>query len=198
MASRWSHFSRPKSWSDRDGGLTVSNCKKCELSEGRTRIVNGDGPVGVAIMLVGEAPGAQEDESGKPFVGRAGKFLESILEDNGVNRDSVFITNVVRCRPPGNRRPYDDEIKSCIPYLSNELRKVRPKIVVALGFVAIKAITGSSEKFGEIIGREIDVVLDGMKLRVVPCYHPSAAMRNRKMRRKFEDAVRKAISLSRA
>ena len=167
------------------------------MSEGRTRIVNGDGPVNAAIMLVGEAPGAQEDESGKPFVGRAGKFLESVLDDNGVNRESVFITNVLKCRPPSNRRPDDDEIKSCMPYLSEELRKVRPKIVVALGFVAIKAITGSSEKLGEIIGREIDVVLDGMKLRVVPCYHPSAAMRNRKMKRKFEDAMRNAISLSR-
>jgi DNA polymerase len=168
------------------------------LNEGRTRIVNGDGPVNAAIMLVGEAPGAQEDESGKPFVGRAGIFLESVLVDNGVNRESVFITNVVKCRPPSNRRPDDDEIKSCMPYLSEELKNVRPKIVVALGFVAIKAITGSSEKLGGIIGREIDVVLDGMKLRVVPCYHPSAAMRNRKMKRKFEGAVRKAISLSRA
>jgi uracil-DNA glycosylase family 4 len=168
------------------------------LSEGRTRIVNGDGPADAAIMLVGEAPGAQEDDSGKPFVGRAGKFLESVLVSNGVNRESIFITNVVKCRPPCNRRPDDGEIKSCMPYLVEELRKVKPKIVVALGFVAIKAITGSSEKLGGIIGREIDVVLNGMELRVVPCYHPSAAMRNRKMRRKFEDAMRKAISLSRA
>jgi DNA polymerase len=168
------------------------------LSEGRTRIVNGDGPVSAAIVLVGEAPGAQEDESGKPFVGRAGKFLESVLEDNGVNRESVFITNVVRCRPPGNRRPDGDEIMSCTPYLSEELRKVRPKIVVALGFVAIKALTGSPEKLGGIIGREIDVDFNDMKLRVVPCYHPAAAMRNRKMKRKFEDAMRKAISLSRS
>ena len=159
-------------------------------------IVNGDGPVGAAIMLIGEAPGAQEDESGKPFVGRAGKFLESVLEDNGVNRESVFITNVVRCHPPGNRRPDDGEIKSCRSYLSEELREVRPKIVVALGFVAIKALTGSSEKLGKIIGREVDVDFNGMKLRVVPCYHPSAAMRNRKMRRKFNDTIRKAVSLT--
>jgi uracil-DNA glycosylase family 4 len=149
-------------------------------------------------MLVGEAPGAQEDESGKPFVGRAGKFLESVLEDNGVDRGNVFITNVVKCRPPGNRRPDDDEIKSCLPYLSEELMKIKPKIVVALGFVAIKALTGSSEKLGDIIGREINVDIDGMKLRVMPCYHPSAAMRNRKMRWKFENTMKKAISLSRA
>ena len=168
------------------------------MSERRGKIVNGDGPIGASIMLVGEAPGAQEDESGKPFVGRAGRFLESVLEDNGVKRESVFITNVVKCRPPSNRRPDDDEIRSCMPYLSEELRKVKPKIVVALGFVAIKALTGSSEKLGEIIGREVDVDFNGMKLRVVPCYHPAAAMRNRKMRRKFEDALRKAISLSRA
>jgi len=154
--------------------------------------------VNAAIMLVGEAPGAQEDESGKPFVGRAGKFLESVLEDNGVNRESVFITNVVRCRPPGNRRPNGYEIRSCTPYLSEELRKVRPKIVVALGFVAIKALTGSSEKLGEIIGREIDVDFNDIELRVVPCYHPATAMRNRKMRRKFEDAIRKAVSLTHA
>lgn len=149
-----------------------------------------------ALVLVGEAPGAQEDESGKPFVGRAGKFLETALEDNGVNRESVFITNVVRCRPPGNRRPDEYEIKRCMPYLSEELRKVRPKIVVALGFVAIRALTGSSEKLGGIIGREVDVNFSGMKLRVVPCYHPAAAMRNRKMRQKFNEAIRKAVSLA--
>ena len=149
-------------------------------------------------MLVGEAPGAQEDESGKPFVGRAGKFLESVLQDNGVDRKSVFITNVVKCRPPGNRRPDEDEIRSCRPCLTDELRKVRPKIVVALGFTAIRALTGSSEKLGEIIGKETDVDFDGMALKVMPCYHPAAAMRNRKMKRKFEDAMRKAISLSRS
>jgi uracil-DNA glycosylase family 4 len=168
------------------------------LCKGRTKVVNGDGPANAAIMLVGEAPGAQEDESGKPFVGRAGKFLESVLENNGVDREKVFITNVVKCRPPGNRRPDDDEIETCLPYLSEELMRIRPKIVVALGFVAIKAITGSSEKLGEIIGREINVDIDGMKLRVMPCYHPSAAMRNRKMRWKFENTMKKAISLSRA
>ncbi len=160
--------------------------------------MNGEGPVGAAIMLVGEAPGAQEDESGRPFVGRAGKFLESVLRDNGVNRESVFITNVVRCRPPGNRRPNDDEIESCLPCLSQEIRTVKPKIVVAMGFVAINAITGSTDKLGEIIGREVDVDFDGLKLRVVPCYHPAAAMRNRKMRLKFENAMKTAISLSRS
>jgi uracil-DNA glycosylase len=168
------------------------------LSGGRTRVVNGEGPVGAAIMLVGEAPGAQEDESGRPFVGRAGKFLESVLEENGVSRSNVFITNVVKCRPPGNRRPSEDEVEACLPCLSNELRKVRPKIVVALGFVAIKAITGMTDKLGETIGKEIDVDFDGTKLRVVPCYHPAAAMRNRKMRRKFEAAMKKAVSLSRS
>lgn len=159
--------------------------------------MNGDGPVSAAIILIGEAPGAQEDETGKPFVGRAGKFLESVLDDNGLSRDDVFITNVVKCRPPGNRKPNDDEIARCMPYLIDELRAVRPKIIVALGSVAIRALTGSSEKLGGIIGKEITIELDRMKLRIIPCYHPSAAMRNRKMRRKFEGTIRKAISLSR-
>lgn len=166
------------------------------MSDGRNRIVNGDGPLNARIFFVGEAPGAQEDATGKPFVGRAGKFLESILAVSGIRRENVFITNIARCRPPGNRRPTDAEIRSCLPYLADELKRVRPKIVVALGAVAIKALIGRTVKLADIVGRAEDVEFMGIRMKVVPCYHPSAAMRSRKMRMIFESTIEKAASLS--
>ena len=177
---------------------TVSKCDRCALCGRRRRIVNGEGPSNATIAFIGEAPGALEDESGRPFVGRSGKFLDSVLERKGIRRAEVFVTNVVRCRPPLNRKPRDDEIRSCLPNLASELKKIRPKVVVALGAVAVAALTGSKGKLKEIIGKATRVDFEGADLLIIPCYHPSAAMRNRKMRVGFEKAVAKAISISRA
>jgi len=156
-------------------------------------VVNGTGPRDAKIMLVGEAPGAKEDEIGKPFVGRSGKFLDSVLAELGTDRSKVFVTNVVRCRPPGNRKPSKSEIDSCLGVLADEIRSVHPKAVVALGATAIKSLTGISGKLGGIIGKEVKVEFAGLRLTVVPCYHPSAAMRSRRMRSAFKDALSTAL-----
>jgi len=146
------------------------------------------------MVLIGEALGEQEDIRGSPFVGRAGKFLDSVLSDVGIERSRVFITNVVRCRPPRNRKPSDEEMKQCLPNLLDELRSVRPRIAVALGSVALKALTGHAGRLSDIIGEEFEVRLNGMSLTVIACYHPSAAMRNRRMCETVRAVISKALS----
>jgi uracil-DNA glycosylase len=148
------------------------------------------------VVFVGEAPGAKEDATGRPFVGRSGKFLDSVLAELGVDSEDVFITNIVRCRPPGNRKPSKSEIDSCLKNLVRELKAIRPKVVVALGATAIYALTGATGKLGPMIGNDVAVDFAGLTLKVVPCYHPSAAMRSRRMRSEFEKAVSNAISMS--
>lgn len=156
--------------------------------------MNGSGPKSARIVLVGEAPGEQEDLKGVPFVGRAGRFLDSVLAEVGLERSRVFITNVVRCRPPSNRKPREDEVERCFSYLAAELRELRPKIVVALGSVALKALTGRTGRLSAMIGKEFESESAGMDLVVIACYHPSAAMRNRKMRDSFKAVLSKAAS----
>jgi len=179
-----------------DGDSTATECTNCGLSRGRHRIVNGCGPKDAKVLFVGEAPGAKEDDTGTPFVGRSGRFLDSVLAELGVDRDEVFITNIVRCRPPGNRKPNKSEIDSCQENLLRELKEVRPEVVVALGATAINFLTGNSGKLDTMIGKEMKVDFAGINLTVVPCYHPSAAMRNRQMKSAFEKAVSKALSIS--
>ncbi len=156
--------------------------------------MDGEGDPHAKIMLVGEAPGAQEDLEGRPFVGRSGKFLETVLSKNGISRSEVFITNVVRCRPPNNRKPTDDEIESCVPHLRREIGKIRPKVVVALGAVAVGAISGRKGGLKDVIAKTIVTKFGGVEFNLIPCYHPAAAMRNRKMRTGFERAIMVAAS----
>lgn len=159
--------------------------------------MKGIGPEHANLMLVGEAPGAREEATGKPFVGRSGKFLDSVLQGLGVDREEVFITNVVRCRPPGNRKPSKEEAESCLQELIEEVKKVKPKVVVALGATAINSLTGISGKLSDVIGKERQVDFAGLRLTVVPCYHPSAAMRNRRLKAAFEKAMSRALAASR-
>jgi len=149
------------------------------------------------LFFIGEAPGAREDAVGAPFVGRSGRFLDSILAELGIDREEVFITNIVRCRPPGNRKPTKGEIMSCRPALIGELEAVRPKVVMALGATAIYSLTGVRGKLSPIIGKEQNADFAGLHLTVIPCYHPSAAMRNSEMRVAFKKAVSRALALSR-
>lgn len=172
----------------------MEDCIRCSLSKSRTKIVNGSGPKSARIVFVGEAPGEQEDLKGVPFVGRAGQFLDSMLAEVGIERSRVFITNVVRCRPPSNRKPRDDEIERCLLNLAAELSELRPKIVVALGSVALKALTGCTGQLSAMIGKEFEAKRVGMDLTVLACYHPSAAMRNRKMRDSFKALLSKVAS----
>lgn len=177
--------------------MTVPDCGSCGLGKGKHRLVNGVGPEDARIFFIGEAPGAKEDETGVPFVGKSGKFLDSVLDELGISRKEVFITNIVRCRPPGNRKPSTEEIKRCLPKLIAELKKVRPKVVITLGATATSTLTAEPVKMGAVVGKEMVVDFSGMHLTVVPCYHPSAAMRNRRLKAAFGRALSRAVAISR-
>jgi uracil-DNA glycosylase family 4 len=146
----------------------IKNCQKCRLWQGAKNAVPGEGPLDAEVMLVGQNPGAEEDKTGRPFVGRAGKFLNKVLAENGFNREDLFITNIVKHTSPKNRKPLPDEIAACAPYLEEHIKMIKPKIVVLMGAVAWQAPR-----------------VEGVEY--VETYHPSAAMRFTKMRKKFEE-----------
>ncbi len=141
-------------------------CKKCRLWQGAKHGVPGEGPLNAKIMLIGQNPGADEDETGRPFIGRAGKFLTKTLAENGLKREDVFITNIVKHVSPENRKPYPDEVAACLPYLTAQINIIKPKIIVLLGASAKETPRVEGIEYIEII-------------------HPSAAMRFTKMREKF-------------
>ncbi len=153
--------------------LEINNCKRCRLHEGRTNTVPGVGSSKASIVFIGEAPGKNEDEKGEPFVGRAGELLNSLLSSVGLSRDDIFITNVVKCRPPNNRNPRQDEIKTCYPFLQRQLNLIRPKVICTLGNHATGAILGKTG-ISELHGKHHEI--DGQK--VVPLYHPAAGLYN--------------------
>lgn len=149
-------------------------CTACRLSETRTQVVFGVGDPGARLMLVGEAPGKNEDEQGEPFVGAAGKLLDSLLEGIGLSRQDVYIGNVLKCRPPGNRDPRPDEIDSCKGYLREQIRLVEPEVVVTLGNFATKLLLNTDMGITRLRGRVHPWWLGAM---LVPTFHPAAALR---------------------
>lgn len=151
----------------------ISACTACPLAEGRTTVVVGSGPVPASLLLLGEAPGAQEDATGRPFVGRAGRLLDRLLAEAGVVRDDVAVTNVVKCRPPGNRAPSRVEIATCRGWLAAQLAAVDPRVIVAMGATATAWALGRGHRLADVRGRGHPV--EGRT--VVPTYHPSAALR---------------------
>ena len=150
----------------------VLRCTKCELHVGRTKAVPGEGPVGGAIMFVGEGPGENEDREGRPFVGAAGKFLTELLASAGLERSNVFITNIVKCRPPGNRAPRQGEVEACNSYLQDQIRIVAPRIICPLGTPAIKTLMGQEYSVSQVHGKPFR--RDGRV--ILPLYHPAAAL----------------------
>jgi uracil-DNA glycosylase family 4 len=150
------------------------SCRKCPLAEGRTQVVFGVGDPHANLMFVGEGPGEQEDLKGEPFVGRAGRLLTSLIEGIGLTRDQVYIANVVKCRPPGNRDPLPDEIEACRPYLEAQVDFIDPRLVVTLGNFATKLLLGTKEGITKLRGREFPY-RDGAVL--IPALHPSAVLR---------------------
>jgi DNA polymerase len=155
----------------------ISSCKKCQLHHSRSKGVPGEGPPHAEIMFIGEGPGFHENMQGRPFVGAAGDFLVELLADIGLKREQVFITNVVKCRPPSNRDPQPDELEACAPYLERQLQIINPKVIVTLGrFSMAKFIPNA--KISEIHGQPIRV--KGML--VVPFYHPAAALHRPSLR----------------
>jgi uracil-DNA glycosylase len=155
----------------------ASVCEKCPLSETRTRVVFGSGNADADLMFVGEAPGAEEDRQGLPFVGRAGGLLSKLLEGIGMSREDVFIANVLKCRPPGNRDPQPLEIESCQPYLAQQVQLIEPRVVCTLGNFATKLLTGSRAGITKVRGMPQVHDLGGRTVFVLPLFHPAAALR---------------------
>jgi uracil-DNA glycosylase len=152
-----------------------AGCVRCGLAESRTQTVFADGNPDARVMVVGEAPGANEDATGQPFVGAAGKFLDLLLRTVGLSRrDSVYICNVIKCRPPGNRNPESVEIESCAPYLRRQIELVRPEVILAVGTFSGQLLTGRDDTLGRLRGKVFRY--EGIPLVVT--YHPAALLRN--------------------
>jgi DNA polymerase len=155
----------------------VSSCERCPLSATRTKPVFGAGDADADLMFVGEAPGAEEDRQGLPFVGRAGQLLSQLLAGIGLSRDDVFITNVLKSRPPGNRDPQPTEIEACHPYLMRQVDLIEPKVIATLGNFATKLITGSRVGITRVRGTPQVHEIAGRTVFVFPLLHPAAALR---------------------
>jgi len=168
----------------------IARCTRCLLHRGRTKAVPGEGPQHAEVLFIGEAPGFHEDQQGRPFVGAAGQFLEELLADIGLTRTQVFIANVIKCRPPGNRDPLPEEIEACKPYLDRQIELIQPKVVVTLGRFSmtrafpnarISHIHGQPRKIGGVI--------------YYPMYHPAAALHQPSLRRDVEEDMRRIPEL---
>ena len=157
----------------------ASKCTLCALSAGRRKVVFGSGGVTADLMLIGEGPGAEEDRQGFPFVGPAGELLTRILKAISLSRQEVYIANIVKCRPPGNRDPHPDEVSSCRPYLEEQIDLVQPKIIVLLGRVAAQTLLGSDLPLGRLRGQWHTI--RGIEARAT--YHPAALLRNASFKR---------------
>ncbi|MEX0980011.1 MAG: uracil-DNA glycosylase [Gemmatimonadota bacterium] len=184
MAARASDHERAKPESvsdlvlpDRHDALRdlAAVCERCALAEGRTNVVFGDGNPEARVMVVGEAPGANEDRTGVPFVGQAGKLLDLLLASVDLSRkDSVYICNVIKCRPPGNRNPRPEEIEACAPYLRRQIEIVQPEVILAVGTFAGQLLTGEKTALGRLRGK----VYRYGELPLIVTYHPAALLRN--------------------
>jgi len=153
---------------------SIDGCTRCKLSRGRTTIVFGSGDPEARLLIIGEGPGEEEDRQGKPFVGRAGQLLTRMLESVGITRDEVYICNIVKCRPPGNRNPEPDEIASCAPFLAGQLAAIRPGVICALGTFAAQTLLRTKEPISRIRGQ---LHAYGSAV-LVPTYHPAFLLRN--------------------
>lgn len=164
---------------DKDSALgfireDIGDCTRCRLSKGRNKIVFGTGDVNAAIMFVGEGPGADEDEQGLPFVGRAGQLLNNMINAMGLKREEMYIANVVKCRPPGNRTPEKDECDTCSPFLMQQIEVIKPKIIVALGAVAAKNLLAMNDSMANLRGR----IYDFKNTKLAVTYHPAYLLRD--------------------
>ena len=155
----------------------VGRCTKCPLHETRTKAVFGAGNADADLMFVGEAPGAEEDRQGLPFVGRAGQLLNQLLEEIGLSREDVFIANVLKSRPPGNRDPQPSEIAACEPYLFEQVGLIQPRVLCTLGNFSTKLLTGSPTGITRVRGTPQVHELGGRTLFLLPLFHPAAALR---------------------
>jgi len=152
----------------------LGDCQRCKLAQGRNRIVFGDGNPKAKLMFIGEGPGVEEDRQGKPFVGAAGQLLTRIIDAIKLSRDQVYISNIIKCRPPGNRNPKPDEIQTCFPFLARQIAAIQPDFIIALGTFAAQTLLGTVTPISRLRGRFYEY----QGIKVVPTYHPAYLLRN--------------------
>jgi DNA polymerase len=184
--------SRGLGWDDLE--LAVRDCRRCALCGTRTRTVFGVGARDARLMVVGEAPGAEEDRQGEPFVGRAGQLLNSILRAAGCGREQVFIANILKCRPPENRDPLPAEVAECLPYLERQIELVRPALLLCVGRIAAQNLLRTDVTIGRLRGR-VHTLPSG--LPVVVTYHPAYLLRSPGEKRKVWDDLKLAMGVLR-
>ena len=168
-------------------GTSLKNCQQCRLSEGRTQVIFGTGNPNALIMFVGEAPGYYEDKQGEPFVGAAGKLLNELLESVGLSRSEIYIANVIKCRPPNNRDPLQDEIETCKPFLLQQIQLINPKLVCTLGNFATQTLLGTKVGITKVRGRTFPLP----DFVVFPLLHPAAALHQGNLRTPLEEDFQK-------
>jgi DNA polymerase len=174
----------------------IKKCTLCELCLKRKNTVPGEGNTAAKIMIIGEAPGKNEDLKGRPFIGMSGKFLTKYLEKAGLTREEVFITNAVKCRPPNNRKPKKEEIEKCRPYLVRQLSVIKPGLILALGTSAASSLGIKFKHLSEVKSRVLDLQLDDKKFKCLVTFHPSFPMRFPSARDSFFKDIQNAINFS--
>lgn len=167
----------------------IQNCSKCKLYKNRTNIVLGVGNKNAKLMFIGEGPGADEDIQGIPFVGKAGKLMDMAFQGLGIDREKVYIANVVKCRPPMNRNPEQDEMNACLDYLRNQVMLVKPDVIVLLGSVALKAILGKEYSITASRGKWVDK----KGIKYMPTFHPAALLRDESKKISFWKDLKEVI-----
>jgi len=178
----------------------VQRCEKCPLVARRTHVVFGEGDPAADVAFVGEAPGFEEDRQGRPFVGKAGQLLNDIITKGmGLKREDVYICNVLKCRPPGNRTPSPEETVSCSPYLFQQLQIIRPKVIIALGSPAVKTLLDTKKSITELRGRFYDYHTNGPlsgeePIKLMPTFHPAYLLRNPAAKAKVWDDIKKVLA----
>jgi DNA polymerase len=183
---------RPVAWESLESiRADLGDCRRCKLCSGRTNIVFGSGTSQTKLVFVGEGPGADEDAQGLPFVGAAGHLLTKIIEAIQLTRDQVYICNVVKCRPPSNRTPEEDETAACSPFLFRQIDSIRPQVICCLGAVAAQTVLGTKTAVGKLRGRFHDY----RGIQVMPTWHPAYLLRNPAAKRDVWDDVRKIRAL---
>jgi len=173
----------------------AETCQRCGLYKTRTNVVFGVGPATAKVMIVSEAPGAAEDQMGLPFVGAAGKNLDELLREAGLDRKNVYICNVLKCRPPGNRDPLPDEIEACRPFLVGQIYAVKPKLVIALGRISAKELLSRYVSMGREHGEQFDCTYAGTGFKLFLTYHPAAALYGAETKRRLQADFRKLGSV---
>ena len=167
---------------------SIAECKKCRLCTNRTNIVLGEGNINAKIMFIGEGPGADEDKQGVPFVGKAGQLMNKAFQALGINREEIYIANIVKCRPPSNRVPEEDEAQACLNYLRNQVVLIKPEIIVLLGSTALKTILGKEYGITAVRGKWMEK--NGIKY--MPTWHPAALLRDENKKIEFWQDLKEA------